>query len=503
MKVSINQTNVSRVGINTARIQGIRLGSASKGGQTSPFHPSLVDYWNFKGKSNFDKDRNTIKGIKGEILTAYNFGWSLGSGYGLFKENYLNYLNNSKNPEDIIITDSSITRLKGEGKISFWVTGNKLPTGIIVIPSYRINVTGEWETPPVFTYYDGDNASISHTITLTHGINIIPEITVNVTTSILSTIYGFSTFQNGTVTIEQIPQYEGAIVTDGIDDYLKLDKVGYKIGTVILKHIPLDLDKIDGTDIKWKFVTYCVDNIFFIAYNSNNAAQIRSNYTITTKGDYVITEPTISNNPIIVNTPITIGSRNNPLQEFLSMALFEMAIYSEILTAEEIQKEINVMEYGTLNPAFALNFDNFAYKAVDYPEFATGKVTTNKIVVNSTTATFNGFIAAAYNPELTTGDAIELPSYKVKVTGIDAYSNLGDGYWAVALMGMPIDMSQDPWVYLFHKDGIYDIPAISLSDGIFNLAVMCQIMVDKPIEIEILYDKNIAKSFPETKQIFP
>lgn len=46
---------------------------------------------------------------------------------------------------------------------------------------------------------------------------------------------------------------------------------------------------------------------------------------------------------------------------------------------------------GTPNPVFALNFDNFAYKAVDYPDFATGKVTTNKIVVNSTTATFNGW----------------------------------------------------------------------------------------------------------------
>jgi hypothetical protein len=106
MKVPINQTNVSRVGINTARIQGIRLGSASRGGHTSPFHPSLVDYWNFKGKSNFDKDRNAIKGIKGEILTAYNFGWSLGSGYGLFKENYLTY----SKVENVFVTDDhSIT----------------------------------------------------------------------------------------------------------------------------------------------------------------------------------------------------------------------------------------------------------------------------------------------------------------------------------------------------------------------------------------------------------
>lgn len=493
MKVSINQVNVSRVGINTARIQRIRLGSASKGGQTSPFHPSLVDYWSFKGKNNFDKDRNTIKGIKGELLTAYNFGWSLGSGYGKYTMNYLNYLNNSKSPEDIIITDSSITRLKGEGKISFWVTGNKLPTGITVIPSYRINVTGEWETPPEFTYYDGDNASISHTITLTHGINIIPEITINVITSISSTIYGFSTFQNGDVTIEQIPEYEGAIVTDGVDDYLKLGKVGYKVGTVIIKHKPVRL--FNG----WQYVLETSAIRTYMVYNFTDE-NINTNFdNYNTVGDYGVG---IINTPRLIETPFYIGCQSK-IKEFLSMALYEIAIYQDVLTAEEIQKEINVMEYGTPNPVFALNFDNFAYKAVDYPEFATGKVTTKKIVIDSTTTQMNGFIVAAYNPELTTGDAIELPSYKVKVTGIDAYGNLGDGYWAVALMGMPINASQDPWVYLFYKDGIYDIPAISLSESIYNLAVMCQIMVDKPIEIEILYDKNITKSFPETKQIFP
>lgn len=470
----------------------------NRGGQTSPFHPSLVDYWSFKGKNNFDKDRNTIKGVKGNILNAYNFGWSLGSGYGKYTMNYLNYLNNSKSPEDIIITDSSITRLKGEGKISFWVTGNKLPTGITVIPSYRINVTGEWETPPEFTYYDGDNASISHTITLTHGINIIPEITINVITSISSTIYGFSTFQNGDVTIEQIPEYEGAIVTDGVDDYLKLDKVGYKVRTIIIKFKTINIKP----NIVNSILNIHTDEV---ALQYHTSGVLNNNFTTYKNyGEYSVGTFNIDKNAA---TPLTLGcklsSNSYRPMEYSNVAIYSVAIYQNVLTAEEIQKEINVMEYGTPNPVFALNFDNFAYKAVDYPEFATGKVTTKKIVIDSTTTQMNGFIVAAYNPELTTGDAIELPSYKVKVTGIDAYGNLGDGYWAVALMGMPINASQDPWVYLFYKDGIYDIPAISLSESIYNLAVMCQIMVDKPIEIEVLYDSSITTNFPSVKQIFP
>lgn len=492
MKVSINQVKINRVGINTSQVRGIRLGSASKGGQTSPFHPSLVDYWSFKGKINSDKYRNTIKGIKGGILTAYNFGWSLGSGYGKYTMNYLNYLNNSKSPEDIIITDSSITRLKGEGKISFWVTGNKLPTGITVIPSYRINVTGEWETPPEFTYYDGDNASISHTITLTHGINIIPEITINVITSISSTIYGFSTFQNGDVTIEQIPEYEGAIVTDGIDDYLKLDKVGYKVGTVIIKHKPVRL--FNG----WQYVLETSAIRTYMVYNFTDE-NINTNFdNYNTVGDYGVG---IINTPRLIETPFYIGCQSK-IKEFLSMALYDIAIYQDVLTAEEIQKEINVMEYDTPNPVFVLNFDNFAYKAVDYPDFATGKVTTNKIVVDSTTETFNGAIAVAMNPEADTGEPIEVPSYKIKVTGLNQYS-VGEGNWAVGLMGMMIDSTKEPWTYPIYKDGVYDIPAISLSDRIYNLGIMAQIAIDKPIGIEVLYDKNVTKSFPENKQIFP
>jgi hypothetical protein len=135
MKVSINQVKINRVGINTAQVRGIRLGSASKGGQTSPFHPSLVDYWNFKGKSNFDKDRNIIKGVKGNIFNAYNFGWSLGSGYGLFKENYLTY----NKVENVFVTDDHSVTIMNFVPANKWVIykyGN--PT----FKSTKIKVTG-------------------------------------------------------------------------------------------------------------------------------------------------------------------------------------------------------------------------------------------------------------------------------------------------------------------------------------------------------------------------
>lgn len=491
MKVSINQVKINRVGINTAQVRGIRLGSASKGGQTSPFHPSLVDYWNFKGKSNFDKDRNTIKGIKGELLTAYNFGWSLGSGYGLFKENYLTY----NKAQNVFVTDDHSVTIMNFVPANNWILSKY---GNSQLNATRIRVTGLTANNQLAYGYSptNDGARVLMAIP-SDGEYDLPKSVVNTQTYSVGFIVQNALSQN--VTIQQIPEYEGAIVTDGIDDYLKLDKVGYKIGTVIIKFVPIKFN------VGWNTVfdnnKYDSPNRNFLGYSSTienrGTTMFVSNY-----GDYLAlyhNTPKQANDSLYISSSYT---ESFTAKEFFSMALYDIAIYQDVLTAEEIQKEINVMEYGTPNPVFALNFDNFAYKAVDYPEFATGKVTTNKIVVDSTTETFNGAIAVAMNPEADTGEPIEVPSYKIKVTGLNQYS-VGEGNWAVGLMGMMIDSTKDPWTYPISKDGVYDIPAISLSDGIYNLGIMAQIAINKPIGIEVLYDKNVTKSFPENKQIFP
>lgn len=509
MKVSINQVNVSRVGINTARIQRIRLGSASKGGQTSPFHPSLVDYWSFKGKSNFDKDRNTIKGIKGNILNAYNFGWSLGSGYGLYKINFLKDWSNtdryngqltsdSIKIENMLLAGSIITvierygsqmsvgekfsipsfkvkvKVSGNSYFRIHVTNSRSDDGDVILADLK--TTGEYTIPAYETIITKEGGILSYRISIVN--------------SVLDTYYGFS--------LEQIPQYEGAIVTDGIDDYLKLDKVGYKIGTVIIKYKAIPWDNQD----KWGYIFDINKERMYAGYQSKEAINnnVVSNNFLNNKlfGDYRFFRQSVIKT---AETPLFLSTKSINLHEALSMALYKMAIYSEILTDEEIQKEIKVMGYGTPNPVFALNFDNFAYKAVDYPEFATGKVTTNKIVVDSTTKGLSGELAIAISPSNAL-DPIEVPSYKIKVTGLNQYS-VGEGNWVVGLMGMMIDSTEDPWTYPISKDGVYDIPAISLSDGICNLVIVTQVEIDNPIEIEILYDKNVTKSFPENKQIFP
>lgn len=488
MKVSINQVKINRVGINTAYVRGIRLGSASKGGQTSPFHPSLVDYWNFKGKSNFDKDRNTIEGIKGEILTAYNFGWAWGSGYGLFNENYLTY----NKAQNVFVTDDHSITIMNFVPANNWILSKY---GNSQLNATRIRVTGLTANNQLAYGYSptNDGARVLMAIP-SDGEYDLPKSVVNTQTYSVGFIVQNALSQN--VTIQQIPEYEGAIVTDGIDDYLKLDKVGYKVGTIIIKFKPINIKP----NIVNSILNIHTDEV---ALQYDTSGVLNNNFTTYKNyGEYSVGTFNIDKNAA---TPLTLGcklSNSYRPMEYSNVAIYSVAIYQNVLTAEEIQKEINVMEYDTPNPVFVLNFDNFAYKAVDYPDFATGKVTTNKIVVDSTTETFNGAIAVAMNPEADTGDPIEVPSYKIKVTGLNQYS-VGEGNWAVGLMGMMIDSTKEPWTYPISKDGVYDIPEISLSDGIYNLGIMAQIAIDKPIEIEILYDKNVTKSFPETKQIFP
>lgn len=493
MKVSINQVKINRVGINTAQVRGIRLSSAvaDRGHKVDfPFSDSLVDYWNFGGKSNFDKDRTTVTGLLGNVLTAYNFGWSLMSGYGGYNENYLTY---SKAANVFVTDDHSIT-IMNFVPVNNWVVSKY---GNSALKSTKIKVAGLTSDDQLEYGYSPSNEGARVMMPIPKdGIYDLPESVVNQSTYNIGFFLRSALTKN--VTIEQIPLYEGAIVTDGVDDYLKLDKVGYKVGTVIIKYIPIP------TVNRWQYVLETKTERIAIGYNGITAIE---NDSYSTNFDNVrnIEGYKVCNfnggNIKNISTPLFIGS-NTSINEPLSMALYSIAIYDRTLSDQEVQEVINFINYGTTNPIFALNFDNFAYKAVDYPDFATGKVTTNKIVVDSTTETFNGAIAVAMNPEADTGEPIEVPSYKIKVTGLNQYS-VGEGNWAVGLMGMMIDSTKDPWTYPISKDGVYDIPAISLSDGIYNLGIMAQIAIDKPIEIEVLYDKNVTKSFPENKQIFP
>lgn len=293
-----------------------------------PFSNSLVDYWNFGGKSNSDKDRTTVTGLLGNVLTAYNFGWSLMSGYGGYNENYLKY----KKAANVFVTDDhSITIM------------NFVPANIFVAYQYdtdhikatKVRVKGLTSMDQLtYEYSPSDGGSRAVFPIPEDGEYDLPEsIQRSFGTAGYNVGFAVRNALTKNVTIEQIPLYEGAIVTDGVDDYLKLNKTGYKVGTVIFKHTPIKT----GDSVRYVFnintasvyACYRIDSTFA---NNFNRYKTIEDYTV----GFITT-------PRLAETPLIIGCHSS-LKEFLSMALYSIAIYDRVLSDQEVQEVINFMD---------------------------------------------------------------------------------------------------------------------------------------------------------------
>ena len=294
-----------------------------------PFSNSLVDYWNFGGKSNFDKDRTTVTGLLGNVLTAYNFGWSLMSGYGGYNENYLTY---SKVENVFVTTDHGIT-------IMNFVPANKwviFKYSNSTFKSTKIKVTGLTADNQLEYGYSPslEGARVMMPIPK-DGIYDLPESVVNQATYNIGFFLRSALTKN--VTIEQIPLYEGAIVTDGIDDYLKLDKVGYKVRTVIIKFKPINIKP----NVVNSIVNIHTDEV---ALQYDTSGVISSNFTAYKNyEEYGVGIFNVDKNAI---TPLTLGcklSNSGSPMEYCNMALYSIAIYDRTLSDQEVQEVINFM----------------------------------------------------------------------------------------------------------------------------------------------------------------
>lgn len=310
-----------------------RLGSVSpsllNGGSAKPiFRGDLVDFFTFKGKGNMDLDRNTITGLLENKLTAYNFGWSLMSGYGGYNENYLTY---SKAANVFVTDDHSIT-IMNFVPANTWIL---FKYGTEHLNTTRIRVTGLTANNQLAYGYSptNDGARVLMAIP-SDGEYDLPKSVVNTQTYNVGFIVQNALSQN--VTIQQIPEYEGAIVTDGVNDYLKLDKVGYKIGTVIIKYVPISIHA--GWNVVFDTYNDVYENKCLMFYN-----RIVSNWGSTMNrkiiNDY---SAFVSNTPKNVDVPLYLAARyENTVKDYLNMALYDIAIYSTALSEEDVQKEIS------------------------------------------------------------------------------------------------------------------------------------------------------------------
>lgn len=225
--ITLKNINLSSIDLSGIDLRGIKLGLGGRGGGSSDGFPQLpgdVTRWHFGGLTNemmaaMDDPRIEDADHKGRFLSFKNFAWSGMSGVGGYVQDF-NYFRNNATVDKI--------RIDEQGSNSIKVT--ILTTGIgntIYIPrniyqfnkSYFIKISSEG-------YNEGDLSLLfyaSSTSTATavrvplnpNGITEIPAIKEDDFLAVYITVGG----KVGSITIEQLPIYPGALVFDGVDDY--------------------------------------------------------------------------------------------------------------------------------------------------------------------------------------------------------------------------------------------------------------------------------------------
>lgn len=222
--------------------------------------------WTVVGKTNEDEDRATIANItgNGNDLILSNSGFAEGSGYGLYAENYAGgRWVQSTDRADLTWTSYSvnITSVKVASTQLYYQSYPEQPS--FIVPSYKIKVYG-LKDGQTLSYRQATSEGQQLYKISEDGTYTLPSFPFKAN----GDWYGFTlnkVQESCDITIEQIPEYEGYLVTDGVDD--KITSSTFEMGndwTVIGDWELINTGKNDNAGIV-KF-----DSIVIYNYNYNS-----------------------------------------------------------------------------------------------------------------------------------------------------------------------------------------------------------------------------------------
>jgi hypothetical protein len=300
--------------------------------------------WTVVGKTNEDEDRATIANItgNGNDLVLSNFGFAEGSGYGLYKLNFNNWFANSGsgnvnivnvvNPHKIVLEQSQ------EAVGAFFLGKNVSYSGEL-----KISVSNK---PSDIELSFGSTALGK--VILNEGINIVKINPVN-------TSIGFFTnkaFEAQNIIIEQIPEYEGYLVTDGVDDKMVSSSFGMGKDFTIVGDWKFIIDENKGCGLVKvpKLFIYNSKTGLDIYINSNSIKNILSgikglNAVCSDGRVYDCNWNEISvkyDNMVDINDSFLIANSGNI---FTKMAFKNLGIYkNQLLSKEDCIKAYNYLQ---------------------------------------------------------------------------------------------------------------------------------------------------------------
>lgn len=309
--------------------------------------------WTVVGKTNEDEDRATIANItgNGNNLVLSNFGFAEGSGYGLYAENYAGgRWVQSTDRADLTWTSYSvnITSVKVASTQLYYQSYPEQPS--FTVPSYKIKVYG-LKDGQTLSYKQATSEGQQIYKISEDGIYTLPSFPFKAN----GDWYGFTLDkiqETCDITIEQIPEYEGYLVTDGVDD--KIISSIFKMGndwTVIGDWELINTGKNDNAGIV-KFDSIVIYNYNYnsmlinikngrniLIPDQNTVNAICSDGRIYSKDwkESIYNEETESTSKNF----LTIGYSGNA---YTKIAFKNLAIYPTVLSREDCIKAYNYLQ---------------------------------------------------------------------------------------------------------------------------------------------------------------
>lgn len=307
--------------------------------------------WTVVGKTNEDEDRATIANItgNGNDLVLSNLGFAEGSGYGLYAENYAGgRWVQSTDRADLTWTSYSvnITSVKVASTQLYYQSYLEQPS--FIVPSYKIKVYG-LKDGQTLSYRQATSEGQQLYKISEDGTYTLPSFPFKAN----GDWYGFTlnkVQESCDITIEQIPEYEGYLVTDGVDD--KITSSTFEMGndwTVIGDWELINTGKNDNAGIV-KFNSIVIYNYNPILINIKNGRNnlipdqntvnaICSDGRIYSKDwkESIYNEETESTSKNL----LTIGYSGN---DYTKIAFRNLAIYPTVLSREDCIKAYNYLQ---------------------------------------------------------------------------------------------------------------------------------------------------------------
>lgn len=298
--------------------------------------------WTVTGKTNEDEDRATIANItgNGNNLVLSNFGFAEGSGYGLYAYNF-----NSFNLRDNVVKPTDVK------KDSFRIIGIGDNGNVLVLSNtsnsaaWKIRITGMKE---------GDSCIVGNANKSGDYIKIIRDGIYTFQKQYAATSVNgiwYNSSQEVDVLVEQIPEYEGYLVTDGVDD--KIVSSSFEMGK-------------DFTIVgDWKFIdnkksdTGLVKGSSFYIYNTMigldlyiNSGSVKNSLDGIKSINAACSDGRAYDrnwNEILANTGNVVGSGgmlkvSSSGDRFDRIAFKNLAIYLRILSKDDCIKAYNYLQ---------------------------------------------------------------------------------------------------------------------------------------------------------------